>query len=259
VLAKSLIFKAASALAALAVGAGAVGTVALADDQPPVGEAAPEDVGIRARAAVALVRRVAEASDPTPQQVLEELDAGKTLAEIAAENGADPDAIAAEFLAGLQARLDEAVAEGHITQERADEIMAAAPERVETAMNTPHENWPEVAQRWWRRFEVRRAVAQRVMEASGLTPDEVVAELQAGKTLAEIATENGADPDAIEEELLADLQARLDEAVAEGHITQEQADKIMAAASERLHTFMTTPHPNAGRHRRGEPEGDAGA
>jgi ribosomal protein S20 len=259
-LAKPLVIKAASVLAALAIGTGAVGAVgavALADDQPPVGEAA--GVGVRARAAVALVRKVAQASDLTPRQVLEELDAGKTLAEIATEHGADPDAIAAEFLADLQARLDEAVAAGHITQEQADRIMAAAPERVETAMNTPHENWPEIARGVRARVMARRAVVKRVMDASGLTPDEIVAELQAGKTLAEIATEHGADPDAIEAELLADLQARLDGAVAAGHITQEQADRAMAAAPERLHTLMTTSYPNAGQRRGGGPEGDAGA
>jgi uncharacterized protein (DUF433 family) len=259
-LAKPLVLKAASVLAALAVGTGAmgaVGAVALADDQPPVGEAA--GVGLRARAAVALVRKVAEASGLTPRQVLEELDAGKTLAEIATEHGADPDAIAAEFLTDLQARLDQAVAAGHITQEQADKIIADAPERVETALNTPHEDWPEIARRVRLRVMARRAAVKRVMDASGLTPDEIIAELQAGKTLAEIATGHGADPDAIEAELVADLQARLDRAVAAGHITQEQADKIMAAAPERLHTFMTTPHPNVGRRREGGPEGGAGA
>jgi ribosomal protein S20 len=259
-LAKSLVLKAASVLAALAIGAGgmgAVGAVALADDQPPAGEAA--GVGLRVRAAVALVRRVAQASDLIPRQVWEELDAGKTLAEIATEHGADPDAIAAEFLADLQTRLDEAVAAGHITQEQADRVMAAAPERVETAMNTPHEDWPEIARGARARVVARRVAVKRVMDASGLTPDEIISELQAGKTLAEIATEHGADPDAIEAELLADLQTRLDEAVAAGHITQEQADRVMAAAPERLHTFMTVPHPNAGRRREGGPEGGAGA
>lgn len=71
-------------------------------------------------------------------------------------------------------------------------------------------------------------------EATGFDMADIKAELEAGKTLAEVADENGADIDALIETALDDMQARLDEAVAEGRITQAEADDMLADAAERL-------------------------
>jgi hypothetical protein len=63
--------------------------------------------------------------------------------------------------------------------------------------------------------------------ALGLTTDEINAELNSSKTLAELAEEKGLDRVALVSELESAHQAGLAQAVADGALTQEQADAML--------------------------------
>lgn len=95
------------------------------------------------------------------------------------------------------------------------------------------------------RLIAARALLRELSEQTGLDRCEVLAALAEGQTPAEIATENGVDPQDIVDALLARLQERLDIAVERGRLTQERADALMAAAADRLDTIMTTANPEA--------------
>jgi len=71
-------------------------------------------------------------------------------------------------------------------------------------------------------------------EASGLTVDEVIAALQEGQTFAEIAQAQGVEPQTIVDAFLADRQAALEQAVADGRLTQELADEMLAEMTEHV-------------------------
>jgi len=68
-------------------------------------------------------------------------------------------------------------------------------------------------------------------EALGLTPEEFFAELHAGKSLAEIAEEQGIELEAVHDAINADrVEARreaIEQAVEDGRISQEQADWLL--------------------------------
>ena len=96
-------------------------------------------------------------------------------------------------------------------------------------------------------------------EATGLTVDEVIAALQEGQTFAQIAEDQGVEPQAIVDAFLADRQAALEQAVADGRLTQEQADEMLAEmtehVSERLDETWTPQSFGGGRMGRGGSEG----
>jgi hypothetical protein len=71
-------------------------------------------------------------------------------------------------------------------------------------------------------------------EVTGLTVQEIVAALQDGQTLAEIAESQGVDPQAIVDAFLADREAALAEAVAEGRLTEEQAEQMLEEMAEHV-------------------------
>jgi hypothetical protein len=71
-------------------------------------------------------------------------------------------------------------------------------------------------------------------EATDLTVDEVIAALQEGQTFAEIAQAQGVEPQAIVDAFLADRRAALEQAVADGRLTQEQADEMLAEMTEHV-------------------------
>ncbi len=82
-----------------------------------------------------LINEVAEFLGVERGEVVSGLAQGDTLAEIAAANGSSADALAAFLLTELQEKLAQAVENGRIDQERADEILANAPERINDLIN----------------------------------------------------------------------------------------------------------------------------
>ena len=91
----------------------------------------------------------------------------------------------------------------------------------------------------------------------GITSDELKTELRAGKSLAEIATEKGVDTQKVIDAIVAEMTEKVNEKVAEGKITQDQADRMLANAVERVTAMVNGEHParafgheNGERHRR---------
>jgi hypothetical protein len=76
-------------------------------------------------------------------------------------------------------------------------------------------------------------------EALGLTPQELIAELQAGKTLADVAEEQGVALETIVDAFLAPREEALQAAVEAGRLTQEQADALLAQIREHVRTRLT--------------------
>lgn len=68
-------------------------------------------------------------------------------------------------------------------------------------------------------------------EALGLTPEELFAELHAGKSLKEVAEAQGIDIEAVQEALQAAraeaMRQRIEQAVEDGNMSQEQADWLL--------------------------------
>jgi hypothetical protein len=108
-----------------------------------------------------------------------------------------------------------------------------------------------------------------VAEALGVSEDELRTALQDGRTIAEVAADEGVEVQAVVDAVVAAQREHLDEKLADGDLTQEQADELLAGADERV-TAMTEDEWSSfrggpgGRHRHrsgppSEDEGDAAA
>lgn len=91
------------------------------------------------------------------------------------------------------------------------------------------------------------AVLDEVAAALNLEPAALTEALQSGKTLTEIAAEQGVETQVLIDAILAARQAHLDEMVASGMMTQAQVDAMLAHMTEELpehldQMFSGTPH-----------------
>jgi hypothetical protein len=77
-----------------------------------------------------------------------------------------------------------------------------------------------------------------VAETLGMTEAEVKDAISNGQTLAQLAEAKGLTGQALIDALLADLKAHLDEEVAAGEHTQEEADAKLADATTRITDFV---------------------
>jgi len=121
----------------------------------------------------------------------------------------------------VEAVLEKKVADGTLTQEQADRMM----------------EWLDGAARMRiGKFGMRMGdfgLSEDICDLLGLSPEELREQLREGKSLAEILEEQGVDREELQEAMLAGLTEMLEEKVADGTLTQEQADRILERIEER--------------------------
>lgn len=83
-----------------------------------------------------------------------------------------------------------------------------------------------------------RNVIGIISDATNLPAREIVQQLAAGKTLADIVAENGSSVEAITATLMAQVNDRLAQAVENGRISQEQADEMAANMATRIDELL---------------------
>ncbi len=86
------------------------------------------------------------------------------------------------------------------------------------------------------------AVIKTAADTIGVEPRELLNQLRQGKSIAEVATEHGVDPQAVVDAVVAKANERIDQAVADGKLSSERAAQIKEKLSERVtqlvqHTF----------------------
>lgn len=144
---------------------------------------------------------VAEQLDMSVTDLVEELQAGKTIAQIAGERGVALDTLVEAVVSPQAEALKQAVEDGRITQEWADLVLNQMRERVEYQMTHPLDTPALLGLRAGPRFQLA-AIAERL----GMTTEELVAELQSGKTVAQIAEEKGVDLESLVDLILNNMR-----------------------------------------------------
>ncbi|MFC1961860.1 hypothetical protein ACFLWN_02300 [Chloroflexota bacterium] len=102
----------------------------------------------------------------------------------------------------------------------------------------------------WHGFHNEEAVcSETASELLGLTPEELCELRQEGKSLAEIAAEQGVTVDELVDAIMAEKIAAVQARVADGTLTQEQADLMIQQMAERTEMAVnrTTTGPTGWR------------
>jgi len=167
---------------------------------------------------------LADLTGLTMEEIAEEIGAGATIAQMAAANGSSTQEYVDAVVTEAEEHLAAAVADERLTQEEADEKLAELTDRVTEEVN---EAYP---------FRIGRRIqqTQALAEVLGLTVEDLAAAKEAGTSLSDLASQQGVAVDDIVAVLIAPLEDRLDGAVADERLTQEEADEKLADATERI-------------------------
>ena len=200
----------------LLVGAGAAVAVAKAP-----GKAKPRAAKVQQRV---LLPAAAAYLDLTPVALRKELGSGKSLAQVATAKGKSVDGLKSALVAAIKTKVDAAKAAGKLDATRAARLLERAPRLVERMVNAKP------------RARAQRAKAARggLLKAAatylGVTNAQLVTELRAGKSLAQVATAKSKSVDGLKQALLAALKQKVDAAVAAGRLDAARAQKLLERA-----------------------------
>ncbi|MEP7293077.1 MAG: hypothetical protein ABI835_14945, partial [Chloroflexota bacterium] len=135
----------------------------------------------------------------------------QTLADVITANGGSVDAISAEITAALTERINSAITDGNLSQERADELLADLATTIDQAINGEFsglrgelrggrrgETRPGLGGGWLEQFHDTRPLISAAADATGLTGQEIAQEMRTnGSTLGEVITAHNGDPTAV--------------------------------------------------------------
>jgi hypothetical protein len=119
------------------------------------------------------------------------------------------------------------VAAGKLTSQREQMILSGLQARLDKLVNNTH---PGLLHQ---RGFLRRAATVSAAYL-GITPQALRSQLDAGKTLALVATDQGKTVSGLEQAIEAAIKTRLDKAVAAGRLTSQREQLILARLPARL-------------------------
>lgn len=167
------------------------------------------------------------------------------LSRVAANLGVTLDQLKQAYKSAAIQTVDDALADGKITQEQADKAKA----KIETGeigglrkfLGGGHGRVRDRVER------LRDGIVKSASTALNMTPDELKAQLKSGKSIADVA---GSNLGAVKTQITNDAKAKLDAAVAANKLTQEQADKAFQKLTDNLDKVLsktrgTTAAPTA--------------
>ncbi len=92
----------------------------------------------------------------------------------------------------------------------------------------------------------RGVASEALTDLLGIDAQELRTQLRSGATLAEIAEAQGVEVQAVVDELVAELDERLDNAVENGRLDQADADQKLADAEAKITDMVTNGRPDRG-------------
>ena len=208
----------------LLVGAGAAVAVAKAPGKAKPRAAKAQQRGLLPAAAAYL--------GVTPVALRTELRSGKSLAQIATAKGKSVDGLETALVAAIKTKVDAAKAAGKIDAARADRLLQRAPRLVERLVNA------KPRARATRARAARGGLLKAAATYLGVTNAQLVTDLRAGKSLAQVATAKGKSVDGLEQALLAALKQKVDAAVAAGRLPAARAQKLLERAPAHIERLV---------------------
>jgi hypothetical protein len=178
----------------------------------------------------------------TAQDLYTQLQAGKTLADIAKEKNVDTAKLVSDYVQTFKDSLATAVSQGQITQAQADAMAALHKTNAEAMLTKKFDATtfggrgigfgPEMGMRGNSFFAAAAT-------AFGMTAQDLYTQLQAGKTLADIAKEKNVDTAKLVSDYVKTYADALKTAVTNNQLTQAQADAKLAELKANAEALLT--------------------
>ncbi len=191
--------------------------------------------GRRSDRRAAKAEALTEALGLTIDEIKAGFSEGNSIADLAEAQGVSTDDVKAALVAAANERIDAAVESGRLDEAEADEKRAELDERIDQMITADPSEFQGRRGNGNRGGHGKSGFASEVVtETLGLTSEEIRAGLQEGKTLSDLAEEQGVSVDDLAAAMVDAASERIDAAVEEGKIDADAADEKKAELEERI-------------------------
>jgi hypothetical protein len=196
-------------------------------------------VAVGAVAALGAAAAIAASGRLSPEQ-----ESRAFLDDAAARLGVEPSELRDALKEALESRVDAAVEAGRLTEAQGDVLK----ERIEASEAPFLHGGPGLALLgpWPRGHHEQHDHLEAAAAYLGIDGSELRDRLVGGETLADVARAEGKTPGGLVQALVAEATSRLDEAVADGRLTQERADAMAETLEERITDLVNGERPERG-------------
>jgi hypothetical protein len=167
----------------------------------------------------------------TKEQLRTQLESGKTLAQIATDQGKSVSGLEDIIYAQAKTNLDQAVADGKVTAAQEQTMLADLKSHLDDIVN---HTGPRGGV---------RIVATAIAGYLGLSEAELRSQAESGKSLAQIASAQGKSLEGLKAAILAEAKSRLDEAVAAGKISAAAAKAMLDELTSHVDDLVNRTGP----------------
>lgn len=182
----------------------------------------------------------AEALGMTTDELVTELQSGKSIADVAAERNVDKQKVIDALVAAATARIDE--------------MKSELPDRIADLVERDGLGFRGPGGRGGPGHIAGHMAFNSLDDAAtalGISRLELREALESGKSIAQVAEEKGKNIDDVKAAMVADFNARIDEAVSNGRLDADRAAEMKANHAERVDELVTReglPLRNGHRH-----------
>ncbi len=169
------------------------------------------------------------------RQTLVQESSGKTLAEVVTAHGGTVDQVVADAITAETNQMNEVVKLKLLTQDQANQYTSTLKDIYTAAMSVQ-----------WDQLTLTRGIFSVIPLAiweTGLKPQDVATRLAAGDTLAKILADNKVDVNQFVSDAAVEFQARLNAAITDGRMTQDQAGSAVQFFKTRLTDLLNGVTP----------------
>jgi hypothetical protein len=186
-----------------------------------------------------LIDAIESATGLTREDVVAQLQDGKTFYQILEDNSLDPQTVIDAVTAVLTDELNQAVEDGRITEARAAQVLENLPDHLDRLMNAALPAHRPVLDRFQGRLD--ESLMGVLAEMAGVDVKDLLKEALTPPSLADIAAGYGLDPDVVIAEAEQRITDEVNQAVADGKLSEDAAAKILDGLHDRLANRFDAP------------------
>jgi hypothetical protein len=187
----------------------------------------------------------------TPAQLQSDLASGKSLADVATAQGKTPADLVTALVNAAKTQIDQAVKDGKLTQDQATQAEAALDQRVTDLVNgkVPVPGPLGMGGGFHHGFGDHfgpgggQGSLQAAADYLGVSVETLVTDLQNGKTMADLAKDQGKSVDGLVTAMVDAQKTALDAAAKDGDLTADQEAAIEANLTQRTTDLVNGTFP----------------